>query len=241
MLTLLTFAFGIGMPETYGREIPRRRNRTRGLPPPSQPLAESGVTISQMATITILNPLKMLVSEPLVIIISFTLALNWAVTFQWFITVPIVLGSVYNFTPQRAGLAFLGAIGGAFLAGLSTIVIEQTIYKSCKRPDMVPIEKRLIPAMYGGVMVTGSIFWIGWTADPNINYLSPIFGTAIFIWGGLSVLISLVTYLFDAYPPAGTLAALTAAACSRIAVAGIIPLVIVQGMSDLPHPIPVRL
>lgn len=42
--------------------------------------------------------------------------------------------------------------------------------------------------------------------------------------------ISLVTYLFDAYPPAGTLAALTAAACTRIAFAGIIPLVIVQGM-----------
>lgn len=233
MLILLTFAFGIGMPETYGREIPRRRNRNRGLPAPHQPPAESGITIAQMTTVTVINPAKQLILEPIVAMISFTLALNWAVTFQWFITVPIVLQSVYNFTPQRAGLAFTGAIGGAFFAALSTIAIEQAIFKSCRTKTMA-IEKRLIPAMYGGVMVTGSLFWIGWTADPKINYLSPIFGTAIFIWGGLSVLISLITYLFDAYPPAGTLAALTAAACTRIAVAGIVPLVIVQGLYSYP-------
>ncbi|PVH95396.1 MFS general substrate transporter [Periconia macrospinosa] len=231
MLILIVFAFGIGMPETYGREIPRRRNKARGLAPPHQPPAESGVTISQMAMTTIINPLKQLVLEPIVIMISFTLAVNWAVTFQWFITVPVVLQTVYGFTPQRAGLAFTGAIGGAALAALCTIAIEQAIFKSCN--TTMAIEKRLIPAMYGGVMLTASLFWVGWTADPKIHFLSPIFGTAVFIWGGLSVLISLVTYLFDAYPPAGTLSALTAAACVRIAVAGIVPLVIVQGFTNL--------
>ncbi|KAF2713124.1 MFS general substrate transporter [Pleomassaria siparia CBS 279.74] len=231
LLILLTFAFGIGMPETYGREIPRRRNKARGLAPPSQAPAESGITIAQMATVTILNPLKQLALEPIVVMISFTLALNWSVTFQWFITVPVVLQTVYGFTPQRAGLAFIGAIGGAALAALCTIGIEQAISKSSNKP--MAIERRLVPAMYGGVMMTGSLFWVGWTADPKINYLSPIFGTAIFIWGGLSVLISLVTYLFDAYPPAGTLSALTAAACVRIAAAGIIPLVIVPAFTNL--------
>ena len=87
MLILLVFAFGIGMPETYGREIARRRNRARGLPPPAQPLAESGVTIGQMVTVTVVNPLKQLFLEPLVAMVCFALALDWAVTFQWFITV----------------------------------------------------------------------------------------------------------------------------------------------------------
>jgi len=188
MLTLVVFAFGIGMPETYGREIPRRRNKNRGLTPPPQPPAESGVTISQMVMVTVLNPIKQLVLEPIVAIISFTLAFNWAVTFQWFISVPVVLQTVYGFSPQRAGLAFSGAIGGALLAGLLTIAIEQAVFRSCK--TTMAIEKRLIPAMYGGVGMTASLFWIGWTADPKIHYLSPIFGTAIFIWGSLSVLVS---------------------------------------------------
>jgi uncharacterized membrane protein len=191
MLILVVFLFGIGMPETYGREIQRRRNKARGLAPPPQPLAESGVTISQMVKITVINPLKQAVLEPIVVMISFTLALNWAVTFQWFITVPVVLQTVYGFSPQRAGLAFTGAIGGATLAALCTIVIEQAIFKACN--TTMAIEKRLIPAMYGGVLITGSIFWVGWTADPKIHYLSPIFGTAVFIWGGLSVLVSVIT------------------------------------------------
>ncbi|KAF2245531.1 MFS general substrate transporter [Trematosphaeria pertusa] len=231
MLILVVFAFGIGMPETYGREIPRRRNKARGLAPPHQPPAESGVTIAQMATITVLNPVKQLALEPIVAMISFTLALNWGAAFQFFITVPVVLQTVYGFTPQRVGLAFIGAIGGSILAALCTIAIEQAIFRSCN--TTMAIEKRLIPAMYGGLMITGSLFWIGWTADPTINYLSPIFGTAIYIWGSMSVLLSLVTYLFDAYPPAGTLSALTAAACVRIATAGIIPLVIVQAFMNL--------
>jgi DHA1 family multidrug resistance protein-like MFS transporter len=233
LLTLLVFAFGIGMPETYGREILRRRNKARSLALPGLPPAESGITVRQMATVTIITPLKQLVLEPIVMMISFTLALNWALTFQWFITVPIVLQTVYGFSPERAGLAFIGAIGGASIAAMCTIAIEQFIYRSCKATKSMPIEKRLFTAMYGGVLMTGSIFWVGWTADPTIHYLSPIFGTAVFIWGGLSVLISLVTYLFDAYPPAGTLSALTAAACTRIAAAGIIPLVIVPGKSAL--------
>jgi DHA1 family multidrug resistance protein-like MFS transporter len=194
MLHLLIFFLALGMPETYGREIPRRRNKNRGLAPPPQAPAESGVTLPQMATITILNPLKQLILEPIVLMISFCLALNWAVTFQWFITVPIVLQTVYGFSPQRAGLGFISAIGGASLAALCTIVTEQAIYRSYKSTGPMPIEKRLVPAMYGSVLMTASLFWVGWTADPKIHYLAPIFGTAVFVWGGLLVLVSSFLY-----------------------------------------------
>ena len=37
-----------------------------------------------------------------------------------------------------------------------------------------------------------------------------------------------MAYLFDAYPPRGTLSALTAAASFRVVMAGLIPLVIIQ-------------
>ena len=42
------------------------------------------------------------------------------------------------------------------------------------------------------------------------------------------VVFSVIPYLFDAYPPAGTLAALTAAASGRLLFAGALPLVILQ-------------
>jgi hypothetical protein len=56
----------------------------------------------------------------------------------------------------------------------------------------------------------------------------PIVGTAVFVLGVAMILMSVVPYLFDAYPPAGTLSALTAAASGRLLFAGWLPLVILQ-------------
>jgi hypothetical protein len=74
-----------------------------------------------------------------------------------------------------------------------------------------------------------ALFWIANTAKPTINYIVPIVGTAVFVWGSMSTVVGIVSYLFDAYPLRGTLSALTAAACFRIAIAGVVPLVVIQG------------
>ena len=90
-----------------------------------------------------------------------------------------------------------------------------------------------------------SFFWIGWTAKPTVNWAVPVVGTGVFVWGNLSVLvrgslrllhthesianllqISLIPYIFDAFPPIGTLGALTAGASGRILIGGLIPMVI---------------
>lgn len=56
----------------------------------------------------------------------------------------------------------------------------------------------------------------------------PVIGTGVYVYGNAMIIFSVVPYLFDAYPPAGTLSALTAAASARILFAGVLPLVILQ-------------
>lgn len=73
------------------------------------------------------------------------------------------------------------------------------------------------------------------SADSRIDH-SPIFGTLFFIWGAMSIIISSISYLFDAYPPRATLSALTAAASFRLSLAAIIPLVIIQSKHSTPGP-----
>lgn len=224
-------AFGAFMPETYGREILRTRIRYNrsGI---RLPCAQSGVTISEMARITFLTPLKMLFAEPLVILITLYLGLNFAVLFQWFISVPAALNAAYGFDVKQAGLAFLSALSGVVLAMVSSSSLEALFSKPAKH-GMDSIEKRLIPAMFGSFFVTGSLFWVAFTAKPTFHYLIPICGTAFYVWGNAMILISFISYLFDAYPPAGTLSALTTAACFRVACAGIVPLFILDMLKDL--------
>lgn len=221
---------GAAMPETYGREILRtriRHNRSHI----KLPCAQSGVTLPEMAKITFFTPLKMLVSEPLVILITLCLGLNFGVVFQWFISVPVALHGAYGFDVRQSGLAFFSAVCGVLLAAISSSVIE-AITSRLKR-DTSNIEVRLIPAMFGIVLNIGALIWVGLTANPDYNDLVPIFGTGVYVWGNAMVLISLVSYLFDAYPPAGTLSALTVAACFRVACAGIVPIFIVDSIESI--------
>lgn len=82
MIALAAFLLGVGMPETYPREILRMRAR-RGRYTINLAKAESGITLAEMARITIFTPLAMAVSDPVVIIVTLYLALNFAVLFQW--------------------------------------------------------------------------------------------------------------------------------------------------------------
>ena len=191
ILTVGAYLFGIAMPETYPREIQRRRakhTRTQlNLAP-----AESGVALRQMGMITFVTPLKMLVTEPIVIGLSLYVAFIFAVIFQFFVSIPVVLEMTYMFTVQQVGLAFTSAIGGALLAAVTSTILDRL-----SRPPVSPMahngkaleENRMLPGMVGGSLLTASLFWIAWTASPKFHYLVPIFGTLVFIWGSALVLV----------------------------------------------------
>ena len=191
-LAAAALLFGAFMPETYGRQILRTRAKRAGRPH-NLPAALSGVTLAQMARHTVVNPLKMLVAEPIVMLSALYLGLNFAVVFQWFITVPAVLSMVYGFSPIRTGLAFIAAVGGALLAAFTSVMLEQTMgvrmLSKESHHQMAPIERRMFPAMVGSLGVFASLFWIGFTASPNVSFYSPIFGTALYVWGNFSVLV----------------------------------------------------
>lgn len=154
------------------------------------------------------------------------------------------------FHRQQVGIAFSAAIVGALLSAAMSTVVDLSVPHWCTKnhDGTVPEEYRMLPAMIGGPFVTTALFWIAWTAKPTVRYLSPIFGTALYVWGAMSIIvspsfavrsgnrllanigfkISSISYLFDAYPPRGTLSALTAAASFRLILAAILPLFIIQ-------------
>ena len=193
MMALGAYLLGIGMPETYHRAVLRQRAKRNGFTPRIVP-AQSGTTIGEMFKVTFLNPLSMIVTDPVTTLTTINLGINFAILWQFFISVPAVLEGVYGFTIQHVGLAFLAAVCGSLLAALSCIIIDRLTYPKqlAKRQGNVNdvVEYRLLPAMVGCFFVTASLFWIGWTAKPTVSWPSPVLGTLLYVWGNLMVLVS---------------------------------------------------
>ncbi|KAL8783674.1 MAG: hypothetical protein Q9213_004468 [Squamulea squamosa] len=235
IIAIGAYLLGIGVPETYPREILRARARRLGHNI-QLAKAESGVTLAEMAKTTLFTPLFMAVSEPVVIMVTLYLALNFAVLFQWFISVPAVLALTYNFTLGQVGLAFISAIAGSLVSTMTSSLTESIVNRQSGCTNMAtspPLEYRLIPAIYGSIGLCGSLFWIGFTASPKINSTVPISGTGVYVWSSMSILTAMVSYIFDAYPAKGTLSALTLMATVRIVCAAWLPLVIIRMIMGL--------
>ena len=146
---------------------------------------------------TILDPLKMLVMEPLVIMLTLEVAFVFGVTFQFFILIPVVLETTYSFTVQQVGIAFIAAIVGALSAAAMSIGIDFTVPHWCTKnhDGTIPEEYRMLPAMVAGPLTFASLFWIAWTSKASVHFLVPIFGTLVYVWGVMAILVSKATDL----------------------------------------------
>ena len=159
--------FGIGMSESYQREIPRRRAKRQGRTFQQDPPL-SGSTIGQIARITVLDPIVGFFTDPVFMMTTFILVFNFAVVMQFIITVPVALGSPppagAGFSITQVGLAFTTVFAGAGLAGLIVIMMDQVVTGMLSKqsvPSFATIEYRIIPSMIGTLLVTASLFWIG--------------------------------------------------------------------------------
>lgn len=158
---------GLGLSESYQREIPRRRAKRRGRVLQQGPPL-SGSTFSEIFRITVMDPMIQVFTDPVVMLSTVILTFNFAVVLQFFITVPVALGTKppngAGFTLVQIGEAFTSAIVGSTGAALVVILLDQITTGMLSRkgtPTFATIEYRLLPAMIGPILVTAALFWIG--------------------------------------------------------------------------------
>lgn len=143
--------------ETYLKIILARREikaiEKQSAPPASKLLL--GVLF-----ITLLRPMKMLVTEPIVTLLSIYVAFGFAVVFTFFSSVPYVFGLVYHFDIGNSGLVFLSIALGCTIAVPTVILLDRMTYqKQSLRTGKAAPEMRLWPAMYGAIGLPVSLFW----------------------------------------------------------------------------------
>ena len=138
-----SWLFGVFQDETYKKIILLSRAKKLGLPPPPG-LPTGWPKWKFILTVTVLRPARMLVTEPIVALLSIYTAFNFSVLFAFFAAFPLVFQSpypeiqVYHFNRGESGLVFLGIGLGSVLSTIafhrhrSTYISEEGSYSQSR-------------------------------------------------------------------------------------------------------------
>lgn len=81
-----------------------------------------------LLTITLIRPINMLFTEPIVALLSLYTAFTFSVLFAFFAAYPYTFESVYGFNTWQYGLTFIGIGIGVLLAVLTSMIVNKVYY-----------------------------------------------------------------------------------------------------------------
>ncbi|CAK5275989.1 unnamed protein product [Mycena citricolor] len=225
------------LPETFAPTLLRRRAaRLRAETGNADIMTEqelNGQSFADMMTDTLIRPFQMIMTEPILLLMSLFIALVYGLLYGFFFSFPVVFGEGYHFTDGQVGLTFCSVLIGLGLALLMTVRLEKDYLKrAAAKGGRADPEDRLVGMMIAGPFVSISLFIFGWTSPPFVqpgggNWVGPASAGIPFGFGMVVIYFSANAYLIDAFP--GYVAsALAAKTVIRSGAGAAMPLFIVQ-------------
>jgi DHA1 family multidrug resistance protein-like MFS transporter len=150
----------------------RRRTKNWGIHAKQE---EIEVDFRELVEKNLSRPLRMLVTEPIVLALSIYMAFIYGLLYLFLSFYPIVFQGVHGFNPGVGGLPFLGMILGEILAGVYMVIVQPSYQKKLAANNNMPIpEWRLPPVIIGGVIFAIGLLWFGWTGyKASIPWIAP--------------------------------------------------------------------
>lgn len=165
-------------------------------------------------------------TEPIILAMTLYLSVVYIVLFTFLVGWPYIFQDTYGISQGLGNIIFVAmAIGLQFNFLLVPIVYRMTIKQvklaeSRGEGEQFNPEIRLWYAMLGpAVSIPISLFWMGWTASPDISIWSPILAAGLFGFGVTGVFICAYMYVIDSYEIYSA-SALTFTALVRYVIAG---------------------
>lgn len=176
----------------------RRRTKNWGIHAKQE---EIEVDFRQLIERNFSRPLRMLVSEPIILLLSLYMAFIYGLLYLFLTAYPIVFQGIYGFNAGIGGLPYFGMIIGEILAGLVIVMMQPWYNRKLSANSGQPIpEWRLPPAIAGAVAFAGGLFWFGWTGyKKSIPWIVPTLSGLLTGFGLLSIFLQSLNYIVDAY------------------------------------------
>jgi len=149
----------------------------------------------------IVRPMKMLTMSPIVGLMSLYVALNYGILYLFFTTVTFVFEGQYHFSSGAVGLAYIG-VGVGMMFGLVVLglmsdkIVAKHQVNGGAKPEHRLILRLSVP---GAISLPIGIFIYGWTTYYKVHWIVPIIFTSTIGVGNLMAMMTIQTYLIDAF------------------------------------------
>jgi len=176
----------------------RRRTKNWGIHAKQE---EIEIDLRELAEKNFSRPLRMLFTEPIVLLISLYMAFIYGLLYLFLTAYPLVFQGVHGMNPGVGGLPFFGMITGELLAGLAIALRQPGYNRKLAANNNIPIpEWRLPEVIAGGVSFSIGLFWFGWTGNyESVHWIVPTLSGLMTGFGIMSIFLQSLNYLVDAY------------------------------------------
>lgn len=156
----------------------------------------------EILTRAIVRPIKMLFLSPIILLMCLYISVNYGILYLFFTTITFVFQGQYRFSSGSVGLAYLG-IGVGMVFGLVLvgsysdryIKQKQQTHGKAKPEHRLP----LLLTLPGAIGMPIGIFIYGWTTKNEVHWIVPIMAMAPVGLGSLTSMMTIQTYLVDAF------------------------------------------
>lgn len=176
----------------------RRRTRNWGIHAKQE---EIEVDFQELVQKNFSRPVKILLTEPIVLLLSIYMAFIYGLLYLFMTAYPIVFQQIHGFNKGIGGLPYFGMIVGQLTAGVFIILQQPSYNKKLSANNGIPIpEWRLPPVIIGGVAFAGGLFWFGWSGyKASIHWIVPTLSGLLTGFGLLAIFLQSLNYIVDAY------------------------------------------
>jgi DHA1 family multidrug resistance protein-like MFS transporter len=176
----------------------RRRTKNWGIHAKQE---EIEVDFRELVTKNFSRPMRLLVTEPIVLLLSIYMSFIYGLLYLFLTAYPIVFQQIHGFSGGVGGLPYFGMITGQLLAGLYIVLTQPSYNRKLIANNNIPIpEWRLPPVVLGGISFAGGLFWFGWSGyRADIHWIVPTLSGILTGFGLLAIFLQSLNYLVDAY------------------------------------------
>jgi hypothetical protein len=120
------------------------------------------------------------------VVLNIYTAILLGLLYLFFGAFPLIFRTNYGFNLWQVGLTFMGLLVAMIIACLSTPfwtrLRHSLVQKRFRETGVLKDEPedQLPPVIVAAPLITGGLFWFGFTTYPGIHWIVPIIGSAVF-------------------------------------------------------------